>query len=138
MSSLLGNPAFSVLNGLKPGASRLHFIVLVTLFSWARDEQTRQFGWWASSLARQDGQQFGSQLWKANRTKLLAKSLVQTRGYMEQALAYLTTQRIADAVEVKVERVGDRVHAVVAITRGDTQVFVEFADLWKEIFPDGS
>lgn len=137
MSSMLGTPAFSVLDGLKPGAKTLEYVILVTLFSWARDSQARQYGWWASTLARTDGSQFGSLLWKAARGKLLNKTMVELRGYMEQALAYLTTQKIVDSVEVTVNRVGDRVHSTVAATRGDTQVFVEFADLWKEIFPDG-
>ena len=131
--SMMGIPRFSVTDALKPNAETLRFVVLVALFSWARDSESRQYGWWAEGVARTDGNQFGSQLWRASRAKLLAKSITQLKSYMESALGYLTTQKMADAVDVRLERVDGRLEAEVTVTRGDTQFDVTFSDLWGTI-----
>lgn len=129
LPSMMGTTRFSVTDAMKPDADTLRFVILTALFSWARDKETRQYGWWGSP-----DEQFGSQLWRAERSKLLAKSLSQLKSYMDKALSYLTAKKIADSVEVSVDRAGERVHAVVVVTRGDEQTVVEFADLWKGVF----
>lgn len=128
--SMMGLSRFSVTDALKPNAETLRYVVLVALFSWARESESRRYGWWAQDLARTDGTQFGSLLWKAQRAKILAQTLSQLRGYMESALSYLTTQRIAELVEVSVGHNDGRVEATVTVTQGNTQTDVTFSDLW--------
>lgn len=130
LPSMMGMTRFSVTDAMKPGAETLRFVVLTTLFSWARETESRKYGWWAQNQARTDGTQFGSLLWKAYRAKILAQTLSQLRGYMESALSYLTTQRIAELVEVTVGQNEGRVEATVTVTRGNTQTDVTFSDLW--------
>lgn len=128
LPSMMGTTRFSVTDAMKPDAQTLKFIVLTCLFSWGRDKDTRQHGWWGAP-----DELFGSKLWQAQRSKLLSKSLSQLKSYMDQALSYLTSKKIADMVDVTVDRAGERVHASVTVTRGEEQTVVEFADLWRGI-----
>lgn len=123
---------WSVVDALKPGAALLEWMVLVSLLSWARDEDTKSFGWWASALAGRR-KQFGSFLWRLVRAKMLAQTVADAAASVRQALAWMTEQGIVDTVEADAERNEGRLELTVTLFRGAERTDLRFNDLWEAI-----
>ena len=130
--TMAGYKEFSVMDALKPGALHLRWMVLVSLFSWARDTNTGKYGWWGSVLTSQRGD-FGSLLWKEERSKLTTITLNNIQAHIEQSLEWLVTDRVADSVAVSVAKADSRVSVEISISRLGNTVDVTFADLWEAL-----
>lgn len=130
--TMAGYTDFSVTDALKPGALHLRWMVLVSLFSWAREEATQSYGWWGSAVTSQRGE-FGSFLWKEERSKLTNATVVAVKAHIEQALAWMLRDKVADAIEVEVVRIDSRVTVDLAIIRLGERVDLTFSDLWEAL-----
>ena len=117
--------------------------VLLSLFCWRRaaaDDRLPwpehpRLGWWGDSFATQEGDRFGSRLWLLQRETITAETLSRARIYAKEALAWLVEDKVAERVEVEVERQGlDRVALRVTIIRGPARAIdMRFDDLWRQI-----
>lgn len=89
----------------------LRTAVLISLFADARarsDDPLPQpgadrRGWWGDAYADQPNDEIGSRLWLLDREKIVPSVLARALGYAEEALAWLTRDRIARAVDVAAE-----------------------------------
>lgn len=105
--------------------------VLISIFSDARagdedklpDKNGTGRGWWADSLAATP---IGSKLWLLERAKLVNSTTSLVQQYTADALAWLTSDEIADSVEVVAFRNG--------IYRIDTEVTIKKTDNSKVFF----
>lgn len=82
-------------------------------------------GWWAD----RDGDLFGSRLWLLGRAKLTSITIDLARQYAEEALAWLVDEGIAEAVEVRAERLSNNLSIDVRIHRGRAR---RWDELWRE------
>ncbi len=88
--------------------SSLASALMLSLFTDARatDDELARFGgddargWWGDSLSDVDGDEYGSKLWLLQREKQTGETLARAKTYAEQALAWLISDGIADAVNV--------------------------------------
>lgn len=127
----------------------LRALVEASLFSWARaqpgdvlpstrDGKRDRRGWWAEGLSdRYQGDAFGSRLWLLERAKLTPETVRLARSYAEEALAWLVTDGIAEAVDVEVSRQNRGALAIgVTVHRGSgtlAQGPVSFAFVWEGV-----
>lgn len=130
--TMAGMTPFSVTDALKPGAALLKWMVLVSLFSWARDKATKQNGWWASALLGRRNT-FGSLLWRLERAKNTDLTATQAKGYITQALAWMKTDRVVDDVIVVVYREETRLVVDLLLLRGEETTPMRFSDLWEVV-----
>lgn len=130
--TMAGYAAFSVTDALKPGAQLLKWMVLVSLFSWARDKDTKRYGWWGAAVRSQD-EFFGSFLWKIERAKNTDATAVAAKAYIEQALAWMKRDKVVDDLLVVVERAGSRLSVDLSLIRDGETASVTFSDLWEAI-----
>lgn len=103
-------------------------------------------GWWADAF-RGDYPGFvsGSKLWSLQWSKTVNETLQTARRYIEDALSYLVTWKIADSIVVDVQYVNKRVLlATITITGPTASVTVQasgeqlpdFGWLWQEYRPN--
>ncbi len=86
--------------------------VIISLFTDRRvtveelpDGEKDRRGWWADAL-NDDQDRIGSKLWTLKREKITGEVLDRAKQYCEEALLWLTDDKIAESVTVSVERVG--------------------------------
>lgn len=60
-------------------------------------------GWWGDEFAEVDGDLVGSRLWTLQREKMLPLTAERARAYAQEALAWIVSDGLADAVEVEAE-----------------------------------
>lgn len=120
--------------------TRLNLItwVLISLFSWARDDtdEGSRNGWWGSALSSAGlTGPWGSRLWKLARAKLSAETARDARAYMVEALDWLVSDKIASSVQVDVARVDGRGLRVDLVVKRGPVVLLDarFADVWKHV-----
>lgn len=125
----------------------LRALVEASIFSWARaqpgdvlpstrDGKRDRRGWWCEA---QSGDYpidaFGSRLWLLERAKLTSETVRLARSYIEEALAWLVEDGIAEAVAVEVQRQGrGGLSMAVTVTRGTGSLAAEdlrFSFLWE-------
>lgn len=76
-------------------------------------------GWWADALA-EDNDQIGSRLWLLDRANLSQQTLVDAKAYVEEALAWLVSDRVARRVLVTVTKLSqNRMGIDVEVHRAD-------------------
>lgn len=112
---LIFDPLESVLDGdlaIENGdlviENSLGTALLLSLFTDARasDEELARFGgddprgWWGDALATFERDRFGSKLWLLQRETQTTATLAKAKAYAEEALAWLITDGICDAVNV--------------------------------------
>lgn len=103
----------------------LRTAVLLSLFTDRRaaDEDTlpggdeERRGWWADEFAELEGDLFGSRLWLLDRSKRLADVVPDAEAYAREALAWMIEDKVASAVDVAAEVVGERLAFLVTIHR---------------------
>jgi phage gp46-like protein len=92
----------------------LETAVLVSLFTDRRAEgdgvppggTDDRRGWWGDAFAAVPGDRIGSKLWLLAREKLTPETLLRTREYAEEALAWLAEDGVLERVSVRVEKAG--------------------------------
>jgi len=139
-----------ILGQVDPANNRrltLRALVEASIFSWARAQpgdvlpSTRsgkrdRRGWFAEGLsADYQNDAFGSRLWLLERAKLTAETLRLARSYVEEALAWLVDDGIAESVAVEVQRQGrGGLSIAVTVTRGSGSLAAEdlrLSFLWE-------
>lgn len=113
--------------------------VMISLFSWARahdDDQvdgSRRHGFWGDAYA-DAGEVTGSRLWLLCRQKITPTTIERARQYAAEALEWLVSDGVADAVEVTAERGAlDRVDLAVTVTRNRDSRTLRFEDVWRNL-----
>lgn len=127
-----------VLDGDLEADDTLRTAVLISLFTDTRagDEEDipdggeDRRGWWAQErLEPEIGEPFGSLLWLLERSKVTNENLALAEEFSQNALEWLITQEIADAVDSTASRLdGTIVLLEVTITRGSA---TEFPEVWE-------
>lgn len=92
----------------------LETAVIVRLFTWRRakdddvlpDDSGERYGFWAEAYARENATPLGSRLWLLARAKLTQQTLNLAKLYVEEALADLVENGVAQQIDVTVERYG--------------------------------
>ena len=82
--------------------------VIISLFTDRRaeddddlpDENGGRRGWWGDALLDDAGDQIGSRLWLLHRELQTSETLNRAKEYVEEALAWITTKGVAQAVTV--------------------------------------
>ncbi|WP_449246575.1 phage GP46 family protein [Desulfarculus baarsii] len=82
--------------------------ILQSIFSDARardddalpDGETSRRGWWGDGVADVEGDRFGSRLWLLCREKQTEATRQKAVAYVKEALAWLTADGVATAVDV--------------------------------------
>ena len=122
----------------------LHRALLISLFSDRRAEADDELpfedgdrrGWWADFINEFP---IGSRLWLLTRAKVTNETANTARDYIEEALAWMITIRLATSIDVVVEvRTQDDgsklVGGVVTINRDEVNVGgLRFSDLWTAL-----
>ena len=100
--------------------------VITSLYSWARDpnadkdEAPQKFGWWGSSFADDENDNYGSLLWTYRRSKNTPAERSRLNGTLQDALAWMLTDQVAKGVGSETERFDLQVVAgKISITRAD-------------------
>lgn len=88
-------------------------------------------GWWGDQFAAVEGDKIGSRLWLLDRSARREDTVQRATEYAREALAWMLEDRVAAAVNVDVESVGDQITYSVGIVRpqGDAVTF-KFAHVW--------
>lgn len=90
-------------------------------------------GWWGDSLA-EPGDETGSRLWLLAREKRTAEVRRRARSYAQEATAWLVKDRVASAVEIEAEFVGDAALGLkVSVVRPDGVAREQFDFIWSAI-----
>ena len=113
--------------------------VINSLFSWRRAEPAdrlpgnQKFGWWGDGTLTIFNDAWGSRLWELARSPLTDAIVLRAKGFVEEALAWLLEDGVAQTVEVQAERQGlDRLAIGCLIVRSDgSSLNIRFADVWK-------
>lgn len=122
------------------GADPLHRAVVISLFTWARandsdpvDDDDMQ-GWWGDSFPDVPNDKIGSKLWLLRRRTLTQSTLNDAVRYAREALAWMTEDDHVDAVEVVAERHGvEQLRMRVMLTIDDENIDIDFDDIWRVI-----
>lgn len=94
-------------------------------------DPTDRRGWWADEFAAVPGDKLGSRLWLLDRAKRTGETLRRAEEYSREALAWMLEDRVASAVDITVEFVGDAMVISVVIQRpGRDPVSLKFAHVW--------
>ena len=121
--------------------SELGDAIYRSLFSWARaqvDDEVdgnQLFGWWGDCLAETSQDRYGSRLWRFQRAKMSDVVPGQIKQMADEALKWLITDGIADAVDTEVTRINKErcdLSIVVHHSQGQT-LNLKFEDLWNGI-----
>jgi phage gp46-like protein len=115
--------------------------VIVSLFTWRRAKPNddlpadQRYGWWGDTYPSKAGDEIGSRLWLLSRAKLLNDTPVTAARYADEALEWLTVDRVAVDVQVAAERFGvDGLALRVTIIRGDqSRLDIRFVNFWDYI-----
>ena len=99
---------FSIVDGDLSVDDGLRTAVLVSLFTDRRAADDDELpagsddrrGYWGDAYAEIKGDLTGSRLWLLSRAKVLPETLARAREYAEEALAWLTEDKVARAVNV--------------------------------------
>lgn len=118
----------------------LETAIIVSLFCDRRvradelpPEETSRRGWWADSL-NDDKDQTGSKLWLLQREKITSDVLSKAKQYAQEALEWLVTDKVAQSVDVQVERLGlYQIKITVEIARLRDQISQKFAYVWEGV-----
>lgn len=113
--------------------------VIISLFTWGRAKPddalpgTERMGWWGDSYAPNAGDRIGSRLWLLARAKITVQTPALARQYAEEALAWLVTDGVANAVNVSAERQGQSQIALACqIVRGNGPTLdIRFNNVWS-------
>lgn len=91
-------------------------------------------GWWGDIATAVEGDLIGSRLWLLRRSKITSASLARARDYCREALAWLTEDRIASAVEIEVEaQRPDRLAIGVIVSRPGGPQRERFDYVWNAV-----
>jgi len=91
-------------------------------------------GWWADAFA-EDGDQFGSHLWLAERSTTSTLTVQAVKEYAEAALAWMVTDGVAQSVVCDAERFAlDAIGLLVVVTEPDgRETTIRFPGVWGEL-----
>lgn len=97
------------------------------------DGTTDRRGWWADTIADQDGDRFGSRLWLLSREKELPEVRRRAEAYARESLEWLLEDGVAAEVEVTAETLDREVLWLrVDIQRGDgTRIADRYQYVWR-------
>lgn len=118
--------------------------VIVSLFTNKRasDEDSLpvpeiKYGWWGDQiLPAEDGDQIGSKLWLLDRSSTTENVEVKAKEYIEEALAWMIDDDVAEKIEVQVERIGTPGNDILAY---DVKIYqtdgnltaLKYSDKWE-------
>ena len=111
--------------------------VVISLFTWRRaapDDKVEgtRWGWWADGFDGEANDRIGSRLWLLSREKVTNSTMTRAREYAEEALLWLTEQKVATKVTVTVERRGlDGLALLALIEREQGPVDLRFDNVWS-------
>ncbi len=109
-------------------------LVLINLFSWRRAKDSDEVldgasrnGWWADPA---DG--FGSRLWLLAGATASTETARTAEGFVEEALAFLTSEGIASSVTAKAVIVNRSLRLEITVKQPNRpDLVIRFADLWE-------
>ncbi|MGE4775219.1 phage GP46 family protein [Yersinia enterocolitica] len=113
--------------------------VIISLFTWRRadpdDDAEQPMGWWGDSYPTIQNDRIGSRLYLLQRTTLTNNTVELTRGYLEQALAWLKDDGIVSRIAINVQRRGTEIlTAEITLYRNDgSSQLITFDDLWSAL-----
>lgn len=114
--------------------------VVISLFTWRRAEQSdpvdddERYGYWGDSFPNVAKDKIGSRLWLLRRRKLDAQTIRDAERYAKEALAWITDDDVATAVNVQVIRIGnDRLDLIVTLTIDKQQRQLSFENVLELI-----
>jgi len=122
------------------GADPLHRAVVISLFTWARandsdpvDDSDLQ-GWWGDSFPDVANDKIGSKLWLLRRRTLTQATMNDAVRYAREALAWMIADDHVDGVDVAAHRHGiEQLRLRVTLTIGDDNIDIDFDDIWRVI-----
>lgn len=94
------------------------------------DGSNNRRGWWADPYDEEETFLIGSRWWLLDRSKTTQEALNKAKQYTEEALAWLITKGVAQAIEVFVERQGEWAVVRVEITKPGSPV-TRWVGIWK-------
>ena len=96
---------------------KLHAMVMMLLFSDARDPDSKQGGWWANGV---DGEApIGSALWSFSRSKITEVVLNDIGLATKNALQPLIDKKVADRIDISTDRTPDGVELRIIMYKGE-------------------
>lgn len=102
----------------------LEAAVLISIFTHRRapvdllpPHMTDRKGWWGNSVARVRGDEIGSLLWLLSTRALTDERVAEAKGWIEDSLAWMVTDGVAEEVLVETSRARDLFRFSVAIQR---------------------
>ncbi|WP_413722701.1 phage GP46 family protein [Sodalis sp. RH24] len=113
--------------------------VVISLFTWRRalpdDVVEEPVGWWGDSYPTVQNDRIGSRLYLLRRAKLTNQTAILAKGYVIEALQWMTDDGAAARVDVVTERQGlDRLAVGIAIFKSDgTRHNLNFDDIWSAL-----
>jgi len=113
--------------------------VVMSLFTWRRaapdDVVDHPMGWWGDSYPTVQNDRIGSRLYQLRRAKLTNQTVNRARGFVGEALQWLTDDGVAAKVDTTLERQGlDMLAVSVSVYQRDgTRHDVNFDDIWSAL-----
>lgn len=113
--------------------------VIISLFTWRRaesdDDAPEPYGWWGDTWPSVANDRIGSRLYLLRRSKLTNKTPQIARGYMAQALEWMTADGVAARIDIRVERTGinELAAAVTIYQRDGGEHTITFDDIWSAL-----
>lgn len=113
--------------------------VIISIFTWRRANPgdtlpgTEKMGWWGDTYPEVENDRIGSRLWLLSREKMTQTTLIKAREYVEEALQWLVEDRIAELVDVSVERQGiDEIVVSTIIKKPEeSETNIRFITVWS-------
>lgn len=122
------------------GLKDLETAVVISLFTDRRAEDddpvdpTDRRGWWADTFPGVEGDKIGSRLWELEREKQTQQTLNRAHAYVQEALAWLVDDGVAESIEVETEWVKMGFLGIgVKIDRPEGQEDFRFEVPWNQI-----
>ena len=124
--------------GMMPAQS-LERAVIISIFAWRRANPddtlpgSEKMGWWGDTYPEIENDRIGSRLWLLTREKITQTTLIKAREYVEEALQWLIDDRIAESIDVRVERLGIDTIAVSTIIKKpkENETNIRFVTVWS-------
>ena len=111
--------------------------VLMSIYTDQRDDDSEflddRRGWWGDLTT--DADEIGSKVWRLQREKITQENLTSLKQYLEDCLAWMVEDGVANSVEAEVERADiNKVYARIVISKGENELVIKFTDLWEAQF----